>query len=365
MKKIYVFLTLGISFVLLQSGVRYSSVPPTGRTGASSQTCRSCHGSYSLNSNGSVTVTGLPTDGYVPNTSYPFSLNITHTTADRKTWGFSIKAVNSSGTSVGTFSSTNGNVAPNGTSELSHNGAPTTAASSSYTFNNLFWKAPATSAGNVTFYYCAVAGNDANQDNGDYVYTGTVLFTLPIKLKSFTAVNDHNTVLLKWETASEINSNYFEVERSDDAQFFQSIGKVKATTNTSSLTSYNYADTKAASSGGNIFYRLKMVDLDGTTRYSNTVSIKPTNASLTIKNVYPVIINGSDNITVEVVSDKRKNLDLTIIDVNGRVYFRKTSQIEQGANTIKFSTPSSLPKGMIFLKFNAENFQQTESLIVQ
>ena len=362
MKKLYVALSLCFCVVLLESGIKYSSVPPQGRTGATGTTCRSCHGDFALNSNGSVSISGLPTSGYVNGTGYPFSLTITHTTADRMRWGFSIKAVNSTGASIGSFSTTNSNAGNNG-SELSHNGAPTTAASGSYTFNNLKWTAPPSGSDPVTFYYVGNASNNSGGTDGDYIYAGTSMFTLPLKLISFTASNESNAVYLRWQTASEVNTNYFDIERSDDAQFYASIGKVNTTQNASSI--YLFKDSKAASSGGNIFYRLKMVDKDGKSRYSNAISIKPHNISLVINKVYPTIINANDKVNVELVSEKNTSLTMTVIDENGKVYFTQNTALSQGENNFKVNLPSTLPRGMIFIKFNTDNFQQTESIIVR
>ncbi len=367
MKKLYIILSLGLCVVILQSGVKYSSVPPTGLTGATGSTCRNCHGSFPLNATGgSVNVTGLPTSGYVPGNSYPFSLDIVHATADRKRWGFSIIALNSSGASVGSFSSANTNAAING-AELSHNNAPVTPSSSSYTFNNLTWTAPATASGPVTFYYVGNASNNANGNSGDYIYSGITSFALPIKLKSFTATNDRNTVLLNWQTASEVNSSFFEIERSDDGQFFFSMGKVKANSNatSSASSSYTFVDSKAASRGGNIFYRLKMVCNDGSTKYSNIISIKPNATPFTINNIYPTIIKASDRINVEAVSDKNKVLEIAIIDEYGKIYSRQNLNLTSGENNFKITLPATLPQGMIFVKFNTDNYQQTESLIVR
>lgn len=365
MKKIYVMIVLGSCVVLLQSAVKNSGVPPQGRTGATGNTCRSCHGDFPLNSSGSVTVIGLPTSGYVPNTSYPFSLQINHNSSDRSIWGFSIKAVTSSGASIGTFSSSNPRVAPNGT-ELSHNGAATsTPATNSFTYNNLVWKAPAAASGPVSFYYVAVAGNSSGSDGGDYVYTGLNTFTLPIKLQSFTAVNEMNTVVLNWKTAGEINSNFFEIERSDDGQFYFSLGKVNANPGAIATSTYSFRDNKATGKRGNLFYRLKMVDKDGSIKYSNVVSIKPNNTTFAINNVYPTILKSGDRINVEAFSDINKNLEVVIMDEVGKIYSRQVIGLINGDNNLKVTLPNNLPKGMIFIRFNTDNFQQTESLIVR
>ena len=119
MKKIFTLIFLSTCIILLQSGVKslnFSSQPPTGLTGATGSYCTNCHGDFSLNTaGGSVSISGLPPGGYVPSTLYPLSITISHGAANRARWGFSMKAVNGSGASVGTFSSTNANAGPNGT----------------------------------------------------------------------------------------------------------------------------------------------------------------------------------------------------------------------------------------------------------
>lgn len=232
-------IVLVLTFIIGTSSVLSSFRPPQGSTGASpGVTCSNngtgCHTSFADNSGGgSVTVTGLPTV-YVPGTSYNFSLTITHGMADRTRWGFSIAAVLSgSTTAIGAFSSTNPNATLNGT-ELSHGNAstpsfaPVTPAQNSYTFNNLVWTAPATDMGPVSFFYAGVASDNGNGIGngslGDYVYTASsVSSSLPITLSDFDAITKNNQVILSWQTAQEINSKYFMIQKSYDNRQFLSL----------------------------------------------------------------------------------------------------------------------------------------------
>lgn len=365
MKKIYLLLTLGAFAVILQSGINSSGIPPSSYTGATGSNCRSCHKSYALNTTGgSIAVSGLPTSGYVPGTSYPLSVTINHTTADRKRWGFSLIAVNASKQVVGTVSSTNSNAGVNG-SELSHKNAPITSASSSYTFNNLQWKAPASASGNITFYYVGVAANNANQDNLDYVYTGSTAVALPIILQSFTATYQNNSVVLNWVSATELNGSSFEVERSNDAQNYFSIGAVPAQGNSTNTVTYTYTDAAAASSGGNIFYRLKMIDQDGSTRYSTTVSVQPNNPTAKIQKLYPTITRAGNSIQAIVTSNKNKAFSIAFINESGRILSRQTVSLLQGANKLTIPVPSKTQKGLVFVQFSTDGFQQTETLIIE
>jgi hypothetical protein len=159
----------------------HSSKAPEGYTGATSGVyCNNCHSGNPLNnSGGSVITTGLPSGTYAAGMRYDFSIITTHSTADRKKWGFSIAARNSLNQPVGTFSTTNPNAAING-SELSHLGAVATGLQSSYTYTDLTWTAPAspgTNDQNITFYYVANAANGTFSNAGDFIYASKTAVT--------------------------------------------------------------------------------------------------------------------------------------------------------------------------------------------
>ena len=166
---------------------------PTGYTNApalnstTARNCTSCHGDYLLNAiGGGITVTGLPST-YTPGASYPFSIKITHASSDRKVWGFSIKAIDTTTHAVvGTWTTSNANTSIKNTAgstsyELSHaNAATTSAGANTYTYSNLTWTAPTTPTTiqeKIKFYVSAVAGNSSNDETGDYVYTTAVSST--------------------------------------------------------------------------------------------------------------------------------------------------------------------------------------------
>lgn len=89
---------------------------------------------------------------------------------------------------------------------------------------------------------------------------------LPIELLSFTAKPEGDNVRIDWITATEVNSSHFEVERSSDGLYFEPIATVNAAGNSAVLQSYTTMD--AAPINGVNYYRLRMVDLDGTVEYS-------------------------------------------------------------------------------------------------
>jgi hypothetical protein len=98
---------------------------------------------------------------------------------------------------------------------------------------------------------------------------------LPVFLLSFMAkaVNEPGgpIVVCQWKTGNEENSAYFQVERSSDGRHFIPIATIKASGNSASVIDYNYTDHAPLS--GLCYYRLKMVDMDGSVAYSSIIAV--------------------------------------------------------------------------------------------
>jgi len=166
MKKLFTLSILIVTLCSFETLIR-SFQPPQGHTGADGSYCTNCHSTNQLNNpGGSVQVTGLPNGSYTAGTAYNFSIQINHSAADR----------NSANQPVGTFSTTNTHASING-AELSHLSAETFASfSSSYTYSNLRWTAPANPGpndNNITFYFVGNAANGNGNNIGDFIYSNT------------------------------------------------------------------------------------------------------------------------------------------------------------------------------------------------
>ncbi len=101
--------------------------------------------------------------------------------------------------------------------------------------------------------------------------------TLPVTWLSFEGEKQGNQIKLDWKTASEINSAWFEVERSYEGKEWEQVGKVKAAGNTNNISSYSFTDTHSGIENPNtdfVYYRLKQLDIDGTFSYSSIVQIQ-------------------------------------------------------------------------------------------
>lgn len=99
----------------------------------------------------------------------------------------------------------------------------------------------------------------------------TVTYTanLPVILKTFSGNIQNNQALLSWETVTELNNQYYEVEHSSDGINFTPIGKVNGIG--TSTVSHNYSFTQSNLTAGKHYYRLAQHDADGSVRYSQII----------------------------------------------------------------------------------------------
>ena len=173
---------------------------------------------------------------------------------------------------------------------------------------------------------------------------------MPIKLINLAGVKQNKDVLLFWQTAWEQNSSHFILEYSYDAKNFFVLTKIKAAGNSTTLNKYNFIHTNAFNKNvEEIFYRLKMFDLDGAYEHSNTIRISNTDAPEA--SVFPNPF--TDNFTVRLISQKPSTAEIELFDLNGkRVYFY-TYQTEEGLNNIKLAP--QIQNGMYFLKLTVDS----------
>jgi hypothetical protein len=138
--------------------------------------------------------------------------------------------------------------------------------------------------------------------------------TIPVELVSFTAKKSGNANKLAWQTASELNNNYFDIQRSTDGATFQTIGQVKGAGNSNSLINYDFTD-ETPSTGTN-YYRLQQVDVNGKTTNSKTVAVNATGKG-SVK-VFPTL--ATDKLNVLTTSDKEEGFD--IVNFVGQVVLK-------------------------------------------
>ena len=148
---------------------------------------------------------------------------------------------------------------------------------------------------------------------------------LPVVLTSFTGQASSTGNILRWTTASEANSDHFEVERSANGQEFVKIGQLAAAGTTASAHSYQFTD--AAAPAATSYYRLREVDFDGTTSYSPVVTLAASTTALTAAKpvAYPTIF--TDELNVTLPGTETQAATVALLTADGRAVYSRTVQL--------------------------------------
>ena len=153
------------------------------------------------------------------------------------------------------------------------------------------------------------ANNNGSLAAANVVTTGP----LPVTLVRFEARATGRTVELTWATASEKNSAYFDVERSADGRTFAPIGRVTAAGTTTQYHEYALTDLRPLAGRG--YYRLRQVDHDGQTTYSDIRTVRFDGAP-TLASVYPNPTAASA--TLDLTAAAAGTYAVEVLDLSGR-----------------------------------------------
>ena len=181
----------------------------------------------------------------------------------------------------------------------------------------------------------------------NFDFTGGSAAVLPIELLTFTAQVEGREVFVDWATSSEINTNYFAVERSQDGNIFVVLDEVKAAGNSTTLRSYRSIDSEPLP--GLSYYRLKSVDIDGSVEYTSWVTVE-FEEETRLTQIYPNPVKIGQKISV-ILNSPHEVLDL--YDMEGRHIQSETMQpgFEGEATNVNLKT-SGLPPGMYLIVLN-------------
>lgn len=170
--------------------------------------------------------------------------------------------------------------------------------------------------------------------------------TLPVSLLDFDATSNGKSVRLFWKTSKEINSSYFDIERSIDGTYFNKTGSLVTKNNFGAVNSYSFIDNALPvinPQSQSLQYRLKIVDKDGRFTYSKIISLH-VSGQLGVA-IYP---NPAQNI-LHITGLQRVVSPISIIDITGKII----KEISSGSNLYSVDI-SSLSPGVYSIKFKED-----------
>jgi hypothetical protein len=343
-KSTFIILGLISLVVVLTSGVKSVNY----NNGINGQTTTGCGGCHSGGQSGTVSLTGLAST-VLPSTLYTFNLVYTPTAA-QKYYGLDIKASKgtlAAGTGMKVLSSEVTHTAPFGSAT----------AVASYTYTGIKWTSPAsTSLGAVTFSFACVAGASTGTQSGTWqkgTFTTTVV--LPVEFVGFNIASlGDNKISINWKTATEINTDHFEVEKSTDGRAFSMLTKVNASGNSQIVKTYSVTDLLNNTSDL-FYYRIKSIDKDGAAQYSNVQTVSAKTKGTYVNNVYPNPAKIGQDLNVEVVTDKDQVASFTLINTQGKIVSSKEKSITQGLNRVGLKLSNFLTAGNYYMVVKVGN----------
>jgi len=178
---------------------------------------------------------------------------------------------------------------------------------------------------------------NGNSDMAFVAYNlASVLNVVPVGLTYFTSSISGNDVQLSWQTATENNSSYFEIDGSEDGTNFNSLGTREAAGNSASKINYSFTDRNVGT--GVHYYRLKQFDKDGRFTYSNII----TQVALVDKTKLSVYPNPAINNVIITHEISAEGDVLNLYNSSGSLLL--TKKIEAGATQTNVNI-SVYPKG--------------------
>ncbi len=165
---------------------------------------------------------------------------------------------------------------------------------------------------------------------------------LPVELVHFNAFVKENVVCIEWQTRSEQDNHYFEIERLDHTLSWKIVQRVEGFGNSSEIKNYQIIDPIIQA--GIFYYRLKQVDFDGRSSYSEIKQVEVKTMATGI-DVFP---NPTTN-QITIVSKAEIKDPLQIFDTQGNNLMPFIRIEELTSNTLNINV-DALPEGLFFLK---------------
>lgn len=185
---------------------------------------------------------------------------------------------------------------------------------------------------------------------------------LPVELTDFTGKRMQGVHYLEWITSSELNNDYFEIQRSIDGESFVTIGRKEGKGTTGERSIYTFADELPLL--GNNYYRLKQVDFDGTTSFSWVIVINnPDGKGQFNMWFYPNPVHTGDELTLRLAKDNSSAALLGIYDLMGREVYStivSTKEFEE----IQLVLPEVVP-GVYLVEFRQGLRKVVKRLVVK
>jgi len=220
------------------------------------------------------------------------------------------------------------------------------------------WEPPVGSGAGVTVGVGTVSVTGASTFS-PWVLSSSIL-PLPIELLSFTGECSNNKIVLKWATASEVNNNYFTIEKSNDGINYYEITTINGAGNSNQTINYSYTDN--TQNIGTVYYRLKQTDYNGQSKTFKTISILSCGTENNISiNAYS---NNMGGVVVLIDEQTSKQYTITLFDALGKLLKAESIYAQKGYNNHVIDV-NNLSVGIYFISIESADNKYVQKLYIR
>ncbi len=201
-----------------------------------------------------------------------------------------------------------------------------------------------------------LTGNSSVCGSGSSFLNGTLSGStwcgsvLPIKLSYFRVKQEDGAAKLTWATATEVNNDYYTIERSSDGINFNELFDVNGAGNSTKEILYSVYDSDPIM--GYNYYRLRQTDYDGNSEYSETINFKFIKTTGENK----IIVSSSspnpfvNNFNINYFLPKYEDVEIQLATFTGNLLYSEIVSAKEGNNNFSFNDSKNLYPGIYNLR---------------
>jgi plastocyanin len=190
--------------------------------------------------------------------------------------------------------------------------------------------------------------------------------TLPVTLLNFSAAYRNGVTVLNWETENEVNFSHYEVERKTESGADYIIVDSKQANGNAGRSAYTSSDNISSLTDGVVYYRLRMVDVDGKFKYSNVIMVRKEKKTITGISLSPNPVISTANATVRFEAASNAVVSLRVMDMAGRQVLSQQNNVTGGTNSIQVNNLNRLQPGLYIIQLvNGNELSSFKFSVVQ
>ncbi len=229
--------------------------------------------------------------------------------------------------------------------------------------SSTYYTAPAVAKDTVDIVQIKVT-DQCGRINFYYQYVTISSSPLPVELLSYSAYKKDEVVQLVWSTASEINNDFFSIERSGNGKDWSLLGKIRGAGNSTNIKEYSILDNEPLQEVA--YYRLSQTDYDGRTEGFRIIRLYPEQSTMQKSNFLHISPNPfSDSFSAELNSSGEEPAYMSLFSDQGDLILKRTYNLRSGTNTLYFSDNGLLKEGIYFVVIKTGNGKYLNSKIVK